>query len=163
MTQKEYDDLTQILGGKAWEVRAKIAQYMKTVTIAETPKATRTSDQNAAMHVWFKQIADACRDAGIDNQLLFSKTIDLEVTPESIKTLWRAAQRHYYKTNSTKELKKHGEIDKIIDTLTRFFAERHTLEIPPFPYDPYKNNPRLQAMDNISNQAYPEYTGAPTI
>lgn len=137
MTNEEYTKLQEIVNDpQGWTTRVRLAEYLKTVTPGDEPKGKRTGAQNASLHLWFRQVAEACRDAGLDAKVLFSKTLDIEVTEDHIKSLWHTTQDAYFKTNSTAELDKQGQIDKIYDTLVRFFAERHELELPPFPSDP---------------------------
>lgn len=133
MTKAEFDALTTIANEDGWKTRPLLREYLDTVSITEEKKNTRTTAQNRALHLWFEQIAHTCNDAGIDGHLLFSKTVSFEVNKETIKALWHGLQNALYGTGSTTELDRHAQINKLQDHLIRFFAERHELELPPFP------------------------------
>ena len=65
--------------------------------------------------------------------------------------------------DSTTELAKSGDIDRVWETVMRFLMQNHHIEYIDFPNDENKNNIRLNAMENLKNNNYPEYGGAPTI
>lgn len=102
----------------------------------------RTLQQNKALHVWLKQKADQCRDAGVSPKMAFSQTMELEMTPEIMKEIWRTVQKAMFKKKSTTELSKHMEIDEVAEHLNRFFAEKFNLPGMDFPHDP-------ERVDNI--------------
>lgn len=160
MNVEEHQTLEQIYLGKPWDCHKLLGDFLKTTKVVEEPKGKRTGAQNRSLHLWFRQVADVCKDAGLDAKVLFSKTLDIEVTQDHIKALWHTTQNAYFKSGSTTELDKQGQIEKIYDTLVRFFGERHNLALPPFPNDPEKNNIKLQAVENLSNENYPEMTEA---
>lgn len=93
----------------------------------------RTSQQNRAMHLWFKQKADQCRDAGVTVQMAFAKTIELEMTEGVMKEIWRTVQKAIFRKVSTAELTKQGEIDEVAEHLNRFFSEKFNLPGLPIP------------------------------
>tara|TARA_Y100000310_G_scaffold340486_1_gene436429 strand:+ start:1226 stop:1612 length:387 start_codon:yes stop_codon:yes gene_type:complete len=93
----------------------------------------RTDSQNRALHLWLSQKAKQCREAGISPKQAFEKTIELEMTEEIMKEIWRTVQRAMYKKISTKDLSKHEEIEEIVEHLNRFFATEFNLEGTPFP------------------------------
>lgn len=172
MTPLELQDLEQIAyHEKGWEARSKLQKYLKGVTVVETPKNaptgqnTRTVAQNNAQHLWFRQIATICQEAGVEADAVFSKTHNLQMTEENVKAMWKGLQRALFGTKSTTELKKNGEIDKLVDHFVRFFAENFELELPPFPLE--DKNTKLQAVENaqsgkVAGMDYPDtYTGAP--
>lgn len=108
--------------------------------------AQRTSQQNKALHLWLRQKAQQCRDAGVTTQMAFGKTIELEMTEETMKVIWRYVQKAMFNKDSTRDLDKIAELDEVAEHLNRFFAENFNLEGIPIPYDP----------DKIHN--YPHYT-----
>ena len=95
----------------------------------------RTQQQNKALHVWLKQKADQCRDAGISPKMAFAQTIELEMTPQLMKEIWRTVQKAMFRKGSTTELSKHMEIDEVVEHINRFFAEKFNLEGIEFPFD----------------------------
>ena len=100
-----------------------------------TPKP-RTYQQNRAMHKWFELKAEQCRLAGVSPRMAFEKTIELEMTSEIMKEIWRSVQKALYGKKSTTELTKTGEIDELVEHLNRFFANEFNLEGIKFPDDP---------------------------
>lgn len=98
----------------------------------------RTPEQNKALHLWLKQKAEQCRNAGVSPRMAFEKTVELEMTPEIMKEIWRTVQKALYKKSSTTELSKHMEISEISEHLNRFFADNFNLPGIPIPSDPNK-------------------------
>jgi hypothetical protein len=96
----------------------------------------RTEAQNKAIHLWYKLKADQCRDAGVTVQMAMQETMELDMTPEMMKEIWRMVQIKMYKKRSTTQLSKHTEIDDIAEHLNRFFAEKFNLEGLEIPNDP---------------------------
>lgn len=108
--------------------------------------SNRTLDQNSALHLWYTQKAEQCRNAGVSPRMAFERTIELEMTPEIMKEIWRSVQKALYGKKSTTELKKTGEIDELVDHLNRFFAREFYLEEIPFPVDETKQLEKLKPM-----------------
>jgi len=96
---------------------------------------TRTIQQNKSLHVLFKQISDECLDKGIDMRELVRDEVPIQCTPENIKWLWKLLQNALFKTKSTTELKKSGEIDIVYDNFNKIISERTNGEVclPEFP------------------------------
>lgn len=95
----------------------------------------RTETQNNALHRWYELKAEQCRNAGVSPRMAFEKTIELEMTPEIMKEIWRSVQIALYGKKSTTELSKTGEIDELVDHLNRFFSNEFNLEGISFPVD----------------------------
>jgi hypothetical protein len=104
----------------------------------------RTYTQNASLHLWYEQKAEQCRNAGVSPRMAFEKTIELEMTPEIMKAIWRAVQMAMYGKKSTTELSKTGEIDELVEHLNRFFANEFNLEGIAFPFDEEKAYQQLK-------------------
>ena len=172
MTQEEKHDLVAICSEKPWFAAKRVLEYLRTVNIQSTEDATknastglvapqkRTGDQNSALHLWFRQIADICQNQGVTMNLIIKHTHDVMVTEYGVKALWHVLQKALYGTESTKELRKNGQIDRTLDHFTALFAKEEVV-LPPFPHDPTKNNVRLTAMENLKKNDYPEYEGPP--
>ena len=95
----------------------------------------RTVAQNSALHLYLRRISDALNGAGFSvEQVLSSFTMELSWTPELTKEiLWRTAQKRMLGKESTTALLKQGEIDQIVEVITRFLGERLKIEYIPFP------------------------------
>ena len=83
----------------------------------------RTLKQNAALHLYFSNLAEELNDAGFD----MKKTIRVDI-PWSAMTvkeyLWRPLQEAYLLKRSTTELERGKEIDEVYDILNRVIGER---------------------------------------
>ena len=104
------------------------------------PDEQRTLQQNAALHLYLRQVAQALNDAGLTIQeVLKNFKMEIEWTEESCKEiLWRTAQKRMYNKHSTTRLNKHQEINMIHDVMNRFLSENFHLEYIPWPHDPAK-------------------------
>ena len=98
-------------------------------------KETRTTNQNAALHLLFRQISDMCMEKGIDMREIVREDVPIQVTPENVKWMWRLLQKGLFGKKSTTELKKSGEIEIVYDNFNKILIERTQGEIrlPPFP------------------------------
>ena len=89
----------------------------------------RTLKQNAALHLYFSNLAEELNDAGFD----MKKTIRVDI-PWSAMTvkeyLWRPLQEAYLLKRSTTELERGKEIDEVYDILNRVIAERTGIHVP---------------------------------
>lgn len=84
----------------------------------------RTLTQNAALHVYFKLVADSLNSAGLDMKKVLKPEVDIPWTPVTIKEyIWRPVQKAQLKKNSTTELTTK-EIDEIFDTINRHLGEK---------------------------------------
>ncbi len=94
----------------------------------------RTDAQNSAMHVFFKQLAEALNDAGLGMREVMKPTYFMDWTAYSVKEhLWRSIQRKLYGKESTRDLNKVEEISKIHEVLMRELGEKHGVEYIRFP------------------------------
>lgn len=164
MTQQELDNLKNIAIDKPWLASKLLKEYLTTVKVTEELKGTRTGQQNRALHLYFTQVAEACQNEGIEASAVFSKTHNIQMTPEAVKAMWKALQFALFGKKSTTELRKTGEIDKLQDHFIRFFAENFELTLPPFPNDEDRQleemaGPKLKQLNNMRDESYPEYTG----
>lgn len=104
------------------------------VVDSKVPVQKRTPSQNRALWLWFTAVSEQMNDAGIDMKQFLSKEVDIPWTKESFHdTVWLPLQKAMYGTESTKDLEKQEQIDKIYDTINRAIADRTGLENIPFP------------------------------
>lgn len=97
----------------------------KVIELKEVKKK-RTNKQNAALHLYFKYISDALTELGQEFTYEGVKGMDISMpyNPEIVKEFfWRPIQRTLFDKESTTELNTK-EIDKIIDIVNKFFAEK---------------------------------------
>ncbi len=92
-------------------------------------RETRSSKQNRALHLYFEFVASELNDLGITFQYKGIRGTDLEssYTPELVKEqVWKPIQTALFGTDSTTKLDTK-QIDRIIEILAKFFAERGVL------------------------------------
>ena len=94
----------------------------------------RTSPQNKAMHLFFRFLAEALNNAGLDMRKVLKPAYDMSWTTQTVKDhLWRPFQKTMLKKESTTELSKHEEITKVHSVLMRELGKEFGLDYIPFP------------------------------
>ena len=93
----------------------------------------RTENQHGALFRWFTLIEKEAENEGITWDMIIRHTHQLKITKEALHGMCKTLQRFLWNTTSTKQLKKQGNIDIIIDHFTALFA-KEGLELPPFPH-----------------------------
>ena len=94
----------------------------------------RTNQQSKALHLWCSMLAEAYNERGLDIATVIENyTMDAIWTRESVKeVLIKHILRNVFGKQSTTELLKVGELDKLIDMITKFNAKME-IEYIPFP------------------------------
>lgn len=119
-----------------------------------SPRTARTLSQNAALHVWFTLLADELNAAGYTVQLVLKEKMDLDWDADKVKELlWRPAQKALLGKNSTTELKKVEDIDKVYEHLNRHIGQKFGIFVD-FPHDSHKEK-ALTHEEYESNYAPP--------
>lgn len=108
----------------------------------------RTSVQNNSLHLWLTQKATQCREAGVTFQMAISKTVDLDMTPFAMKTIWKYVQKVAIGKSSTTELSKTEDIEYMVNHLNLYFAEKWNLPEIEFPHDEAKARENLTGYRN---------------
>lgn len=90
----------------------------------------RTNQQNAALHLMFEHLAQELNDHGLDMvATLKEHPVEIPWSASTVKEIiWRGIQEKQLNKKSTTELTTK-EIDQVFDTLSRWLASRHGLEI----------------------------------
>ena len=124
----------------------------------------RTSQQNRGLHKDCALIAEKLNDAGLDMRTMVKPHINIPWTTESVKEcIWKPIMKAMYGHASTTQLAKlEGEIEKIHEVIMRELGEKHGIEYHDFPHEK-KTNRKLAQIENLKNEDYPQYTGAPKI
>jgi hypothetical protein len=120
----------------------------------------RTSAQNRSLHLWFNLIEREAENQGVTWDMLIKHTTQLRVTSEGLKSACKQLIKALWGYTSTIQLKKTGDLDKVIDHMTDWLSKE--MEVPPFPCDEEKQNlsgQRIGAINNLSESNYPEWTG----
>lgn len=101
-------------------------------------------------------LAEALNLAGLEMKVVLKSDTEIWWTMESVKEyLWRPIQKAMFGKESTTELEKQVEIDKIHEQLMHLLAEKHGLEWIDFPADKKEEKPK--------EIEYPELKEMPTI
>jgi hypothetical protein len=90
----------------------------------------RTKQQNKALHVLFRMLADNLNNAGLDMRKTLKPGIDIPWGPVSVKEfLWRPIQEAQLGKHSTTELTT-VEIDEVFETINKHLGEKFGLHVP---------------------------------
>ena len=95
----------------------------------------RTLNQNASLHLWAEQIANAYNEKGMTIEAVIKNfKMELFWTKESVKELIikTAITRMFGKRSTTQLLRSGEEINKLIDVVTKFNSQME-VEYIPFP------------------------------
>lgn len=98
-----------------------------------TPKP-RTGQQNRALHLFYRILAETLNDAGLDQRKVLKPSVSIPWTPKAVKeNLWRPIQKALLGKESTTELSKLEDIDKVHELLMKHLGEKFGVEYIPFP------------------------------
>lgn len=85
----------------------------------------RTIQQNRALHLYFKFLAETLNEAGLDMRVVLKPEVDIPWTATSVKEfLWRPIQTAYLNKHSTTELDKIKEISDITEIINRHLSQK---------------------------------------
>lgn len=89
----------------------------------------RTLRQNKALHKYFANIADELNSHGLSIMKTLRSDAEVQWSPSLVKELiWRPVMKAQLQKTSTTEMTTK-EIDEVLDTLTKYFGEKHGLSI----------------------------------
>jgi hypothetical protein len=145
--------LIEWLQGKVPETQENAPQ-----STTDAHKGTRTLSQNSALHLDCKLIAEKLNDAGKDMKVVLKQEIQIPWSTESVKEyIFKPIMKALYYKESTTELKKIGEIEKIHDVIMRELGEKHGIEYHDFPSNALAKD-RLDSMhiDVRNDPNYPD-------
>lgn len=90
----------------------------------------RTTQQNRALHVLFRLLAETLNENGLDMRRTLKPQIEISWDGRSVKEyLWRPIQSAQLGKKSTTELTT-VEIDKVFDTINKHLGEKFGLHVP---------------------------------
>lgn len=96
----------------------------------------RTAKQNRAIHVFFKLLADALNDAGLDMVAVLKKGADIPWTADSVKErLWKPVQEAAIGEVSTTKMDR-SQVSHVYEILTRHLGQKFGVSVP-FPQRDY--------------------------
>ena len=98
----------------------------------------RTEQQSKALWKFFELLASALNDAGYTQKSVLENAaiFDIPCTKEFTHDIWTHFQRHLYKTKSTKDLEKIGQIEEVHKVVMKNMGEIFHIEFIEFPSMP---------------------------
>lgn len=91
-------------------------------------KKTRSNDQNRALHLYYKHVATALLEVGIDyhyTDFMTGETMCIPMTGDLVKEwLWRPLQKEMFKIESTTKLTTQM-INDILEVLSLWLGEKN--------------------------------------
>lgn len=94
----------------------------------------RTPQQNRALHLYLRELAQALNDAGLDMRAVLKPGVSISWTEEMAKNyLWRPIQKIMTNIESTADLDKL-DVSEIYKVLDRHIAEKFGVHVE-FPSD----------------------------
>lgn len=81
----------------------------------------RTKQQNKALHVYFKEVADLLNESGVPARV-FLENLELDYTKEMIKDIWRKIAKKQYGKDGTSELTTK-ELQDIFEEFNRHLSQ----------------------------------------
>jgi len=110
----------------------KMKEYLETVR----PVSKRTNQQSKALHVDCELIAEKLNLAGKDMRIVLKPQYSIPWTKDTIKEfMYKPFLKALYHKDSTKDLEKFGEIEKLHDVIMHELGEKHGIEYHSFPHD----------------------------
>lgn len=133
------------------KVKYRLKEYIKNgqtdlaITLLDSINTSpkRTATQNASFHLWLNLIEREAENQGVTWDMLIRHTTDLRVTSEGLKSACKQLIGALWGYTSTTQLKKTGDLDIVIDHMTKWLSNE--MEVPPFPCDVNKGNDLLAA------------------
>ena len=90
----------------------------------------RTKQQNKALHVLFRLLAETLNEHGLDMRKTLKPDVEIPWSPASAKEfLWRPIMKAQLAKESTTELNTK-EIDEVFDTINKHLGEKFGLHVP---------------------------------
>lgn len=90
----------------------------------------RTNQQNKALHVLFRLLADNLNNAGLDMRKTLKPGVEIPWSQAAVKEyLWRPIQKAQLHKDSTTELTT-VEIDMVFDTINKYMGEKFGMHTP---------------------------------
>lgn len=155
------------------EIKAKLIKFLENgqvdlaisfLKLIKSDSPARTQAQHNSLWLWFTMIEHEAENAGITWNQVVGHTHQLRITKEGLHVMCKQLQKALWGTTSTKDLKKVGQIEILVQHFADLFS-KVGLELPPFPVDESKHlaGVKIAQVNNLSNENYPEYNGPASI
>jgi len=101
----------------------------------------RTNQQNKSLYLFFRLLAKALNDAGLDQRKVMKPSAEIPWNPESVKTnLWVPIQEAMIQKDSTADATTK-DYSQIYDVLARHLTTKLGAEVPAWP-DKFREDER---------------------
>jgi len=139
--------LLHLANTSGFRLKQDLLSFLSEVKTEEVEsKGSRTGQQNKGLHLDCKLIAEKLNDAGKDMKVVLKQEVQIPWSTESVKEyIFRPIMKALFQYESTKELKKTGEIEKVHDVVMRELGEKYGIEYHEFP------NNQLKALENLKS------------
>lgn len=92
-----------------------------------------TSQQQKALHLWFRQVAEYLTDAGLDQRKVLKPTVSIPWTDKAFKeNLVKPVMKAMFNYASTTELE-NKEVNQLTEFIAKHIAETQGITLPDFP------------------------------
>jgi hypothetical protein len=156
MTTNELTQLDEILAMPPFKRLPALYEWRKTITVTEEVKGVRTDTQSDSLFLWFCMIEKEAENAGVTWDMILRHVHQLRVTKENLHEACKQLIDGLWHIKSTKQIKKQGQIEIIVDHFVDLFS-KEGLTLPPFPS---RENPllgmKLEQHNNLKNENYTE-------
>lgn len=93
----------------------------------------RTTQQNRALHLFCRMLADELNSAGLDMKIVLKPEVAISWTDKTVKEyLWKPLMNALFLKDSTKEMTRQ-EPTEVWEHLNRHLGEKFGIRIPDFP------------------------------
>ena len=91
--------------------------------------STRTKQQNNALHLYCRNLAEALNDAGFDMKKTIKQEVDIPWSKDAVREhLWRPIMTAVTDKTSTTKLTR-SEVTEIYDVINRHMAQKHGIVV----------------------------------
>lgn len=133
---EQINALKSLLKGSGWGLQDRLEAYIAQLEKESKGQKQRTSQQNKSLHLYYKLVSDALNERGwsVQKLLQVKSKVDIDWNDKNFKEIvWREIQKAVLGKDSTTELKKQEDIDKVYDHINRFLSEEPICVHVPFP------------------------------
>ena len=137
--------LKQIAQSDSWHLRNELNKYITELEKEQKGKPVRTGSQNNSIHLYLDKISEQLQDEGHTMQDVVMAIKRAEIIPTTLalkEVVWKPIQKIMFGIDSTTQLKKQGQIDKVHMVVDKFFADNFGATYP-FPNDEQRQAEKL--------------------
>lgn len=143
---------------KHFLLNGQVNECLQFIELVQIDEKARTENQHRALFLWFTMIEKEAENAGVTWNQLIGHTHQLRITSEGLHMMCKQLQKALWGTTSTKQIKKTGQIEILVQHFADLFS-KVGLELPPFPCDEnrpttLKNIEMARSLPNYPSDIY---------